>query len=52
MFSHGSSLQLNNSTAVVTHFLEENDYIVKKIIKTIEISDKKIPALQNTPTFH
>ena len=51
MFSHGSSLQLNNSTAVVTHFLEENDYIVKKI-KTIEISDKKIPALQNTPTFH
>ena len=39
MFSHGSiSVQLHDSTAVVIHFLQEIDYIVKKI-KTI--GDKK-----------
>ena len=48
MFSHGSiSVQLYDSTAVVTHFLQENDYIVKK-----NNQNKKIPALQNTLTFH
>ena len=50
MFSHGSiSVQLHDSTAVVIHFLQENDYIVKK---KKQLGIKKIPALQNTPTFH
>ena len=50
-FSWQHSVQLHNSTAVVTHFLQENDYIVKKSKQLPWIRDKKYQRFKIHPHF-